>query len=192
MERIDDEPIRFYYEHRELIEEWAALAKPARELIKVIVGDIADRVETEAPTEVEVLAGDDGGYAVAAYWRPHWAGPDGRPRLAVGLGWAPSRLSLHAAGGERPWVGVWRGPGANNADPYITQLRQEIGDLRKGYNTGWPWWPLYRYVDPPLGAFWDDLTPWNQAVLDSVRIAWDTFQSLVEHTILAVGGPEDT
>lgn len=189
MDRVEDEPVRFYFEHRELIEQWAALAKPAREVVREILGDIAGRISDEAPADAQVLSGDDGGYTMVAYWRKGWwSGDDGRPRFAIGIAWPPSRVSLHEGTGERPWVGIWRGQTTKD-DPLVAAIRESTNKARQGqsFTTTWRWWPLYRYLEAPSGAFWEDLEPWNQAVVDCVRETWIRFADCVDSALLLVG-----
>jgi hypothetical protein len=186
MDRVNDEPIRFYFEHRELIEQWAALEKPAREVVREILRDIAVRISDEAPADARVFSGDDGGYTMVAYWRQAWSGDDGRPRLAIGIAWPPSRVSLHPGTGERPWVGIWRGQTTKD-DPLVAAVRGRLASEPFSIATSWTWWPLYRYLEPPSGPFWDDLEPWNQAVVDCVHDTWNRFADCVDSALLLVG-----
>jgi hypothetical protein len=38
---------------------------------------------------------------------------------------------------------------------------------------------MYQYVPEPTGTFWDELTPWNDAIVTSVHAMWTACAALV-------------
>ena len=171
IDRIEDEPVRFFLRHRAEIEAWAALESETKQVANQAMTTVGDRLAENPPAGAETLAGDDGGYDARLLYRPSWRGDDGRPMAAVGIGWHPTRVDFKPG---NSWIGVWRGQ-RDDADPFIDLLRSSLTESAAALelkNKGWKQWPLYKVAPGPGGEFWDDLRPWLKELEDAVRTAW--------------------
>lgn len=171
IDRIEDEPVRFFLRHRAQIEAWAALESETRQVAHQAMTTVGDRLAENPPAGTEVLAGDDGGYDARLLYRPDWRGDDGRPMAAVGIGWHPTRVDFKPG---YIWIGVWRGQ-RDDADPLVDLLRSSLTERAAApelKNKGWKQWPLYKFAPGPSGEFWDDLQPWLKELEDAVRTVW--------------------
>ena len=103
MNRIDDEPIRFWLENRALIQEWAALENEVQSLSCRLVGELAEDIDESAPSEALTDAGRSGRYEYRRWYLPEWLGTDGIPLVGVAIGWS-TKVTLQ--GSERVAVGL--------------------------------------------------------------------------------------
>ena len=60
IDRIEDEPVRFFLRHRAQIEAWAALESETRQVAHQAMTTVGDRLAENPPAGAEILAGDDG------------------------------------------------------------------------------------------------------------------------------------
>lgn len=170
--RIEDEPLRFFLRHRAQIEEWAALAGEAKRLAHQVMIAVGDRLAERPPAGSEVMAGEEGGYRSWLLYRPEWVGQDGQPIAAVGIVWSGKAVDFRKGDS---WIGVWRGL-RDKPDPLIDVLRSSLAPAAENLglkSKGWPEWPLYRSAPAPTGEFWDDLRPWLDQLERSVRSVWE-------------------
>ena len=170
IDRIEDEPVRFFLRHRAQIEAWAALVSEAKQIAHQAMITVGDRLAENPPAGAEIFAGDDGGYDARLLYRPDWLGDDGRPMAAVGIGWHPTRVDFKPGSS---WIGVWRGQ-RDGPDPLVDLLRSSLAELAAALELKDEdsQWPLYRYAPGPSGEFWDDLRPWLKELEDAVRTVW--------------------
>ena len=98
IDRIEDEPVRFFLRHRAQIEAWATLDSEPKQLAHQAMSTLGDRLAENPPADAEVLVGDDGGYDARLLYRLDWRGDDGRPMAAVGIGWHPNRVDFKRGG----------------------------------------------------------------------------------------------
>jgi hypothetical protein len=172
IDRIEDEPVRFFLRHRSQIEAWAALASETRQVAHQAMMAVGERLSENPPAGAEVLAGDDGGYDARLLYRPDWRGEGGNPMAAVGIGWHPMRVDFKPG---LCWIGIWRGQQAE-ADPLATLLRASLAESAAALelkNKGWQQWPMYKSAPGPTGEFWDDLRPWVEDLAETLRTVWD-------------------
>ena len=171
IDRIEDEPVRFFLRHRAQIEAWAALESETKQVAHRAMTTVGDRLAENPPPGAEILIGDDGGYDARLLYRPDWRSDDGRPLAAVGIGWPPKSVDFTQG---RCWIGVWRGQ-RDDADPLVDLLRSslsEVAAVLELKNKGWSQWPLWRWGPGPSGEFWDDLRPWLEELENAVRAVW--------------------
>ena len=92
IDRIEDEPVRFFLRHRAQIEAWAALKSATKQVAHQAMTTVGNRLAENPPAGTEILAGDDAsGQDARLLYRPDWQGDDSRPMAAVGIGVAPCR-----------------------------------------------------------------------------------------------------
>lgn len=172
IDRIDDEPVRFFLRHRRQIEEWAQLATDAKRLAHQVMIAVGNQLENNPPAGSEVLADTDGHYHARLLYRPDWLGDDGRPVVAAGLVWHATSVDFRPGGN---WVGIWRGR-RRDPDPVVDDLRSALAGLASNLglkSKGWSEWPMYKRAPAPSGEFWDDLRPWLHELDDAVRSIWE-------------------
>lgn len=171
IDRIEDEPVRFFLRHRAQIAAWAALESETRQVAHRAMTTVGDRLAEDPPADAEIMVGDDGGYDARLLYRPGWRGGDGRPMAAVGIGWHPVRVDF---GPGWCWIGVWCGQ-RDDTDALADVIRSSLAEtaaVLELTNKGWRQWPLFKYGPGPTGEFWDDLRPWLEELEESVRTAW--------------------
>ena len=171
IDRIEDEPVRFFLRHRAQIEAWAALESETKQLAHRALTTVGDRLAEDPPAGAEILAGDDGGYDARRLYRPEWLDDDGRPIAAVGIVWNPTKVDFTSS---HCWIGVWRGQ-RDQPDPFVDLLQSSLTEPVAALelkNTGWKQWPLYKAAPAPSGDFWDNLRPWLEVLDEQVRTVW--------------------
>lgn len=96
IDRIDDEPVQFYFRHRAQIEEWAGLAKAAQATTRAILDTLSMRLQERHPANASVLTGVDGPYQRVAFYREEWRNSElgDLPLIGLGMGWNPATVTL--------------------------------------------------------------------------------------------------
>jgi hypothetical protein len=178
IDRIEDEPVRFFLRHRAQIEAWAALESETRQVAHQAMTTVGNRLAEHPPAGTEILAGDDGGLDARLLYRPDWQGDDGRPMAAVGIGWHPNRVDFTPSS---CWIGVWRGL-RGDPDPFgdLLQLSLKESAAALELDKRGKDWPLYKWGSGPSGQFWDDLRPWLKELEDEVRRVWERTADEIE------------
>ena len=176
MKRIEDERIRFYLKHRQLIEEWAnvggkELSAFARQFYASLQEEIRTRVATDP--DVEIIGDIPNVIRLRQQW---W--PQGAPTIE--LGWHQTvDFSDHHV-----WCGIHIEGGADS--PYWQHLRHRSESTQDYPRTDSTWgYPMYRYLDPPDGNLWEDngLEKHGSAVIEAVVRAWCDLGPLVDGAI---------
>ena len=93
----------FYFRHRALIEEWAALREPARTSFDTALRALGSRMASMAGEAEEMPADAQGGWSKVRVSRPMWVHSGWR--LSIALGWNTGHL-LKLGSNGRPYVGV--------------------------------------------------------------------------------------
>ena len=181
MNRIEDERIKFFFEHETRIMEWAKLVDEVSEFVdrfyRSLEGDLERALRNDNITYngVEVFL-TDGNYSGLGLRRQDW--PEGDEEPDVRLEWSckPALFS------EDGWLicGV-----RTNVKDYRVHFTKEA---RPDYPEATPWWPAYQYVDPPKDRFWEDenLKEYRDYLVETIFTAWNDLASLVDE---AVGHP---
>lgn len=180
---IDDERVRFYLKHQKLIEEWARLAEPACSEATKFLESCGEDIQTlcadlgEAVTVHQLL--DDPSWPRIFLVRPAWQLTEREPLVGIGLEW--NRRNVSFAGRSRVYTGMRVAISAERGRELRDRLKERVGAMRgkHGY-TASASWPAWRYVPPPDGEYWDDLTPYRNQLIESVRSAWNLFAPEVD------------
>jgi hypothetical protein len=181
IERIDDEPVRFFLEHQSIIEEWANLSKEVQRVSRSIMVKLAAELGHRTPTDAKLWTGNAGGpYTMAVYYKPNWNTiADGEPGFGVGLVWSDS-VQL---GANAPMIGIRVNEHLADSQRVSAGLDEFSSDLAKvGLKPGrnWASWPAYGYLEDPEWGFWDDLSSWTNSVLSTVEQAYATVSPLLD------------
>ena len=118
--------------------------------------------------------------------QPDWPGlglrrqdwPEGDEEPDVRLEWSRKSARFSAGGwlvcGVRTNVKRYRAPFTKEARPAFPRSST--------------WWAAFRYVDPPIGRFWegDNLKEYRDYLVETILAAWNDLASLVDE---AVGHP---
>lgn len=178
MNEIKDERVRFYLKHQELIDAWAALASDASEEANRFLRSMTEDIEALAseigsPWRAN-FAVDDPAWPMIGLVVPEWIDGTGRPLVEIGLLW--DRRNVTFAGRARPVVAVTLDYGRELGKAVRQALRSEAAEVAKehGYTVA-QYWAFYRAEPAAGGAYWDDLTPYRQKLLQSVRETWEIF-----------------
>ena len=178
MNRIENEQIKFYFEHEERIREWANLET---EVIKFV-----DRFYRSLKGDLDAalrdgrIADDDVESFLAGV---NWPGvglrqrgwPEGDDNPDVRLEWSRKSALFPPHGwlicGVRSNVKEYRPPFTKEARPLFPQQSQ--------------WWPAYRHLEPPVGSFWegDNLKEYRDHLVETILQAWTDLAPLVDEAV---------
>jgi hypothetical protein len=178
MNRIEDERLKFYLHHQDLIDIWAGLAKlvpaQAHDFLVRCKGDL-ERLALELGADVECLYWDDDKFPLYGFFRPDWKVAPKKshadwPTVGVGVQWYRPKVAFKGA--NAPWIGVWFFTEVKPRDELLDAFHSRCDKPREGFTRRDPWGAAVKQVSPPNEAYWDDLTPFKRAILDSIRLAW--------------------
>lgn len=184
MDRIDDERVRFYLRHRDLIETWAAVRKDVRQAAHEFYMSLADDLGQTAAGFGDDIAvwSNEGNWSKVGLYRPAWDG-EGEPVVQVCFEW---NKDATFADGVR-FIGVrvnYGSPEGKAFRPYagdaLRDLRDSSGFARKSNH-----WPAYQLAPSADGEFWDDLSGYRDRLLDTVESAWNALSSPVGEAVVA-------
>ncbi len=178
---LDDERVRFYFRHREQIEQWAALRTEAAAAVDewmVQLGpDIEELAHSLGPdVQVRALVGPEQPYPSYRLTRSTWGfGIVDDPPACISLEWLRGRTTMR--GGSTPYVGL-RAPkthavgAALRASETVRQTRV----ARK--ETTSPWWIGYAPV-APAPDFPGATDNYRDALLEALRAVWVAYDPFV-------------
>lgn len=178
MNRIDDEPIRFYLEHQDRIREWATLEAQVREFADRFYRSLKTDLETALGSDrvkdddVELFFDEEGNWPGIALRRQSWPTADEDPD--VRLQW--DRRNVRFAADGDLYVGI------------RAKARREVFTREALPNypeRATPWWPVWLTIEGPSGRFWegDGLKEYRHRVVDTVLSAWDDLAPLVDEAV---------
>lgn len=177
MNRIDDEPIRFYLEHQDRIREWAALEADVREFADRFYRSLKTDLETAVRSgraedgDVEVLFHEEGHHAGITLRRQIWPRADEKPD--VRLEWNGRRIRFAP---DELYVGV-------RAKGYKDVFTREACPNYRGKPSSH--WPLWETIEGPSGRFWEShgLQEYRHRIVREVLSAWDDLAPLVDKAV---------
>lgn len=180
MNTVTDPRVVFYLRHQRLIDEWASVRSDAQDAahrfflsLDSDVAELAGRLEGVEP-EVR-----DATYSRVCLFRPEWFAPTGELLVLVGLEWRRSDATF-VDGTRLLGVRVDAGVEAGRS------LRPLVGDRVRHLrtNAGFPestsYWAAYRDAPTPDGDYWDDLSGLREKLVDSIRLAWESFSAPID------------
>ena len=175
---IDNERIKFYLEHREQIEELVKIKEDLSEFAHEFYASLLDEILNEVGhrgIEVEISLHEES----IRLRRHDWPLPEKGP--AIELGWHKAWVD-RVFSRDHVWCGIW----AQNT--YFKQLRsrrQEAPEYPATWSFAGSGHPMYRYLDPPSGNFWEDdkLKEYGDSVVQAVLKAWDDLARLIDETV---------
>ncbi len=178
---LDDERVRFYFRHREQIEQWAALRTEAAAAIDEWMAQIGPDVEElarglGADVRARALIGAEQPYPSYRLTRSAWGfGEVDDPPACVSLEWLRGRTTMR--GGATPYVGL-RAPKAHAVGGALrgSDAARRIRTARKDATS--PWWVGYAYV-PPAADFPGSMDGYRDALLEALRAVWAAYEPLV-------------
>ncbi len=175
----DTSRARFYLEHREAIEEWAALRTEGRELIEAALFALEDPLDDLASRHgAELYVDMEDARPSLTLYLPSWQSSQGL-RASVGVGWEHRRLLVPGLYNEWAWVGVWVTDDSFRRREALTSALKKLR-APHGFSTSSGWY-LWRYVPPGAGALEPDA--YAQAVLRQVEAVWAVTRDVVDQAL---------
>lgn len=188
MSQIDDERLRFYFEHERQIHEWAALERGARRFLNDLLDDMPSRFEQlsqDLGEDVRVCVNVEGNdWPEILLYRPGWLLADSswHPRAAIGLAWGRRQVTIAAK--ERPYTGLKVSPSKAHADLLQSQVALALkqSSVPKDYQSrkGWPAW---RYAAVPQADYWNSLDTYRDGLMEAIRVDWNCFADLTDRCV---------
>jgi hypothetical protein len=185
---VDRAPIRFYFEHRERIDEWAALRPEADLFAAGLLAEVIEDFPT--PSDAEMYT-EHKTWNAAVLFRPTWADSGGKPQAGIGIGWGSKPNISRPDTSNGPWWGIWHGETTKD-DPLPARLRAGLRDaaepIQLPAGSTWAWWPLWTQLPPAAEGWYNDLPQWAASIHKIVLQAWDAIAEPIDG-ILAGGEP---
>lgn len=182
MDHIDDERIRFYLRHRELIETWAEVRKDVREAAHNFYMSLADDLGERAAEfgDDVVVWSNEGSWSKVGLYQPGWT-KDGEPVVQACLEW--HRKATFSDGTR--YIGVRVNHGSSDGKALRPYLGDAIRDIRDaaGFGRRSGHWPAYQPAPSPDGEFWDDLSDHREQLVDLIDAAWQAFAEPVNQAV---------
>ncbi len=178
MNRIENEQIKFYFEHEARIREWAGLETEVIKFVdrfyRSLQGDLDAALESGRIADSGVESFLDVAHpAGLGLRRQDWPTGGGNPD--VRLEWWPKTVCFPPHGslicGVRTNVKEYRPPFTKEARPAFPLQS--------------PWWPAYKDVEPPDDKFWegDNLKKYRHYLVETILQAWKDLAPLVDEAV---------
>jgi hypothetical protein len=194
MNRIEDERVRFYLRHQEEIDAWTALAKllhdRAHEFLLSCKPGL-DRLAAELGTDVHCTYLEHAKWPsynlYQASWIPIrvWTHPEWPP-MAVGIIWHRPTVTFKGAGS--PLVGVWLRGDRRPDEQLIAAFHSRCDKPRDGFSKRDAWGAAVHAVSPPNEDYCDNLQPFRESIVESVRAAWHLYAHDIPQILKVVYG----
>ena len=173
MNSIENEQIKFYFEHEARIREWANLETEVFKFVdrfyRSLKGDLdaALRSGRIADDGVESFLHEEG----LGLRRQGW--PRGEKRADVRLGWQRKNAGFPPCG----WVAC----GANVRESKVAFPKEASPAFPHQYLP----WVAFKNLDPPVGRFWegDNLKEYRRYVVETILEAWNDLAPLVDKAV---------
>ena len=167
METELDPRLRFYLEHKNLIDEWLELPKLEHETADRFFKEAEGHLRDGMPGwtgDPELFSNVEDYYRRLLLHRPDWGEDSDDPIIGVGLEWTS----------KSGFSGAYVGVRLLKSDPRIEDLRPlmdvALADL------DWkstPWWPKWKYVEPENDKFWLDLATFRAQLMAEIKALWE-------------------
>lgn len=171
-----DAKAAFYFQHREQIEEWAALRADARRLLD-------DALTTRlggltAPNDQTLVVSHElvsGAYPRVGFQHRGWLPAE--VEITVSIGWTRGQL-LSPSGTSWPYLGLHLTNGPMSKDDRATvRTALRATAIQLGWTLSeqaWPWWQV---INPEPGEF--DPNAYTQRCLTQLTDAWPTVAPVI-------------
>jgi hypothetical protein len=177
-----DARLRFYFENKRILDEWAALAWEARgaadRFFRTLVEPVRE-LQSTLGTDVHLYTDLEGSYPKLVLARASWGGGVGTPRVGVGLEW-----SKNGAAFDKACTGVWvcRSPMDTTAALYSAVCKElDVEGLPKESRN--QWWAQYSYEPTPDGEWWNDLPALGEQLVARLRTRWDATAECIDDAL---------
>jgi len=181
---LDDDRIRFYFKHREQIEQWAALRTEAFAAVDEWMEQLGPSFEAlanELGPDVRVVRTEpDDPYPAYCLMREAW-GLDARA-ASIAIAWIRGRTTMRAA--QTPYVGL---RSLKSCELGIKlRAMEDLKTMRlKRTDKASEMWPCYKYL-PPSGAFPEAADTCRDELVAAVRNAWEAYAGFVDRAVREV------
>lgn len=182
MNAIKDDRLRFYLQHQEQIDEWAALRGEASATLDQWLRAQAETLEGLAADLNASLSRPRANEKWPAFYlhQRSWRSVPGQPRVTIGIQWESKKVLL--TGPTTPYVGVCWPERKEKPESYrhFRELTETIRKERKDRAT--QGWAAFRHLSAE-GAYWEDLGPYGELVERELRAAWQDYLPAIEEAL---------
>ena len=179
MNRLEDERLRFYFEHEAQINEWAEIREDAlifsHEFYLAVRPPLDEALRQAGTGDVESFVGEErsGWPGIGLRRSDGWPTADGDPD--VRLEWQRWHSLLTMAEGR--WVGI-----RTNTEQYRHLI---VERSPRGYEDDRGRWPAYKYLPPVDAKFWkgDGLERYRALLVSELIEAWRVLSPIVDEAV---------
>lgn len=178
MNRIENEQIKFFFQHEERIREWIGLEAEVIKFVDRFYRSLRGDLDA-ALANGRIAADDVESFLVGGDWpgvglrRRGW--PEGDDDPDVRLEWQRKKALFPPHG----WLicGV-----RTNVNDYRVPFTKEA---RPGFPRQTQYWPAFKDVDPPDGGFWEgnNLEEYRARLVETIFEAWEELAPLVDEGV---------
>jgi hypothetical protein len=187
MKRIEDERLKFYLRHQDLIDEWAKLAALVPDQVHDFLASCngaLTRLASELGPDIKFEYWGHGNYPTYGFYRPTWCNAEG-PYVGIGIQWHRAKVAFK--GENAPRSGVWLyGDGKKPADQLLQAFHSRCDRPREGFAKADAWAAAVRRERPPNEDYWDDLDPYKNSLVESVRSAWKLYAHDIDEVLRSI------
>ena len=189
---IENERVRFYLEHRQAIDRWAAIRNDVPGYVRELFLSLGEDLEKLAG-ELEAMYrpyDQEGKYPKLFLVRKKWlGGKDGAaqegaklPLVAIGVEWREGEVGLHS---ESLYGGLWVNVDAEQSQHLYSRLLDKLESerVRSDFEKTL-YWPARQFLTLDTDVnFWDDFGPFRQKLTQHVKQWWDLFAGIVDDVL---------
>lgn len=177
-----DARLRFYFENKRILDEWAALSVDAKTAANDFFCTLVEPVRALGANlgpDVRVHAHVDSAHPKILLLRESWQGENGGIRVGIGLEWNKGSAAF-----DKSYTGVWVHRGAMEASaPLHARICKELDAEGLPRESRTAWWPKWSYEPTPPGEWWLDLDALRTHLVDRIAARWEAMAECVDDAL---------
>ncbi len=174
-----DARLRFYFENKRILDEWAGLGADARTAADAFFRTLVEPMRALASKlgeDVQLHVNLDSAHPKLLLQRASWLGPGGGIRAGIGLEWQKGGATF-----DKSYTGVWVNRSAmDKSAPLHAAISKAIDARHLPKESRTAWWPMWSYQPTPPGEWWLDLPAFREQLIERIASRWDALAPCVD------------